>query len=113
MSVISTTCEFDGAVEFINDRRTRDGSPIHPQTVSEAFEKAVKRLGLPKLSLQGLRHTYATLALESGMRPWDLSDRLGHSSVAFTLQGYRHAVRATQDSAAEAAAAFILGASNA
>lgn len=44
------------------------------------------------------------------MKPWDLSDRLGHSSVAFTLQAYRHAVQATQESAAVTAASFILGA---
>jgi integrase len=86
-----------------------DGSPIHPQAISNSFERAVKLLRLPRLTFHGLRHTYATLALESGMRPWDLSDRLGHSSVAFTLQVYRHAVQSTQDSAAEAAAAFILG----
>ena len=43
------------------------------------------------------------------MKPWDLSDRLGHSSVAFTLNVYRHAIRATQDEAASTAAQFILG----
>lgn len=86
-----------------------DGSPWHPQLVSDAFDKAVKRSGLPRLRFHDLRHCHATLSLESGMRPWDLSDRLGHASVAFTLQTYRHAVQATQDSAALAAAEFILG----
>ena len=43
------------------------------------------------------------------MKPWDLSDRLGHSSVAFTLQAYRHAVQSTQETAARTAAAFIVG----
>jgi integrase len=63
---------------------------------------------LPKLSLHGLRHSYATLALASGMKPWDLSDRLGHASVAFTLSVYRHAIQGSQDDAATEAAAFIL-----
>lgn len=86
-----------------------NGELIHPQALSDAFEAHVKRLELPKLSFHGLRHTYATQALASGMKPWDLSDRLGHASVAFTLSSYRHAIQSTQDSAAESAAAFILG----
>lgn len=86
-----------------------DGNAMHPQALSDHFEAAVKRAQLPTLSLHGLRHTYATLALASGMKPWDLSDRLGHASVAFTLQVYRHAIQASQDTAAELAAAFILG----
>ncbi|CAN5892328.1 site-specific integrase [soil metagenome] len=86
-----------------------DGRPIHPHSVSGAFERAVKRSGLPPLRFHDLRHTYATLALEAGMKPWDLSDRLGHSTVAFTLQVYRHAIQATQESAAAMAAEFIVG----
>jgi integrase len=86
-----------------------DGHFIHPEAVSQGFEALTVRLQLPKLSFHGLRHSYATLALASGMKPWDLSDRLGHSSVAFTLQVYRHAIPAAQDEAASAAAAFILG----
>lgn len=86
-----------------------NGTNFHPSLVSDAFEKAMRRSGLPRLRLHDLRHTYATLALESGMKPWDVSDRIGHSSVAFTLQVYRHAVQATQDTAALAAASYILG----
>lgn len=86
-----------------------DGKLIHPEAVSQTFKALAGRLQLPKLSFHGLRHSYATLALASGMKPWDLSDRLGHSSVAFTLQVYRHAIPADQDNAAGAAAAFILG----
>lgn len=96
--------------EFVFTRE--DGSLIHPQSVSDAFERAVKQVSLPLIRFHDLRHTYATLALDAGMKPWDLSDRLGHSSVAFTLQAYRHAVQATQESAASVAASFILGASS-
>jgi len=86
-----------------------NGAAIHPQALSDHFEATVKKAQLPKLSLHGLRHSYATLALASGMKPWDLSDRLGHASVAFTLSVYRHAIQGSQDDAATAAAAFILG----
>jgi integrase len=86
-----------------------DGTLLHPQLLTDAFDRHVKTSGLPRIRLHDLRHTYATLALDSGMKPWDLSDRLGHSSVAFTLNIYRHAIKPTQDEAAAAAAAFILG----
>jgi integrase len=86
-----------------------DGSPLHPETVSDHFERRVRRAGLPRIRFHDLRHTYATLALEAGMKPWDLSDRLGHSSVAFTLAVYRHAIPSTQREATERAAVFILG----
>jgi integrase len=43
------------------------------------------------------------------MRPWDLSDRLGHSDTSMALDVYRHAIRSTQDEAAHRAARFILG----
>lgn len=86
-----------------------NGQLLHPQLVSQAFERRVRASGVRQISFHDLRHTYATLALASGMKPWDLSDRLGHSSVAFTLNIYRHAIRATQDEAASTAAQFILG----
>lgn len=86
-----------------------DGSAVHPQLLSDAFERHVKRLQLRQIRFHDLRHTYATLALDSGMKPWDVSDRLGHSSVAFTLDVYRHAIPSTQVEASNAAAALILG----
>jgi len=39
-----------------------------------------------------LRHTYATLALQAGVDAKTVSSRLGHSTVAFTLDVYTKAV---------------------
>jgi integrase len=38
-----------------------DGQTVNPQTLSQGFDRAVAKTGLPKLSLHGLRHTHATL----------------------------------------------------
>jgi integrase len=43
-----------------------DGSPIHPQAFSEAFERHVVAAGLPKIPLHGLRHTHAMIAFRWG-----------------------------------------------
>ena len=49
----------------------------------------MKRSGL-KLRLHDLRHTHAALILKSGVHPKIVSERLGHASVAFTLDTYSH-----------------------
>lgn len=62
-----------------------DGNLIHPQTLSQAFERTVATTTLPRLSLHDLRHTHATLLLKAGVPLKVVSERLGHSSPAFTM----------------------------
>jgi integrase len=66
------------------------GSPLFPRNVNRAFEAILKRADVPRVNLHGLRHTYASLALRSGLPLRELSDRLGHHSPAFTLSVYTH-----------------------
>jgi integrase len=85
-----------------------DGSPIHPQSFSEAFERHAAAAKLPKLRLHGLRHTHATLALRAGVHAKVVSERLGHASVAFTLDTYTDALPDMQETAAGMVAALVL-----
>ena len=78
-----------------------DGNPINPDTITSTFAKVAKRLGI-KLRLHDLRHTHATLMLKSGVHPKIVSERLGHATVAFTLDTYTHVVPGLQEAAAEA-----------
>ncbi len=89
-----------------------DGSPIHPDALTKQFIKAVKASGLPRIRLHDLRHTHATLALQAGIHPKVVSERLGHASVAFTLDTYSHAVPAMHEEAAEKLGAVVWGAGN-
>ncbi len=41
------------------------------------------------LSIHGLRHTHAPLALRHGIPPEVVSKQLGHTSAALTLSQYR------------------------
>lgn len=84
-----------------------DGSPIHPQSFSEAFRRHTATAGLPRIPLHGLRHTHATIALQAGIHPKVVSDRLGHFSAAFTLDTYSEAIPALQESAAGLVAALV------
>jgi integrase len=86
-----------------------DGTDLHPERVSELFDRLVKRSGLPRLTVHGLRHTHATLALEADVHPKTVQERLGHSSVAFALDRYSHAIPAMQEDVAAKIAALISG----
>ena len=80
-----------------------DGTPTHPEAFSQTFDRAVARLGLPAISLHDLRHTHATLLLRAGVPVKVVSERLGHSSPAFTMTVYQHVLPGMQ---ADAAALF-------
>jgi integrase len=86
-----------------------DGSALRPETVSTNFLRRQRHLNLPRLTLKGLRHTWATLALEQGIHPKVVQERLGHSTVNITLQVYSHVSPILHDEAANRIAGLILG----
>lgn len=49
-----------------------------------------------------LRHTHATMLLLANINPKIVSERLGHSTVAMTLNTYSHLLPDMQDIAVEA-----------
>jgi len=71
---------------MVNDK----GRPLHPDTITARFNRLVDRAGVPRIRLHDVRHTYATLALDMGVDPKTLSDRIGHANMAVTLQIYTH-----------------------
>jgi integrase len=72
--------------------------------------RRVEALGLPRIRLHDLRHTWATLALQGGVHPKIVQERLGHSSIAVTLDIYSHVSQPMASDAAERLAAVIFGA---
>jgi integrase len=85
-----------------------DGSPIHPHTFSQAFERIVARSGLPKIPLHGLRHTHATVGLALGVPAKVVTERLGHENVAFTLKQYAHVLPEMQAEATRLIASAVV-----
>ena len=71
--------------------------------MSQTFERLLKKMDLPRVRLHDLRHTHATLMRKEGVPVKVVSERLGHSSVAFTMQVYQHVLPGMQ---ADAAATF-------
>ena len=87
-----------------------DGRPYHPERVSTEFDRRVQKWGLQRITLHGLRHTWATLALRAGVHPKVVQERLGHSTIGVTLNIYSHVSVGMQRDAAEKVAGLIFGA---
>ena len=72
-----------------------DGTPLHPEHVSREFQRRIERINrdrqdddkLTRIRLHDLRHTWATLAMQSVIPPKVVQERLGHSRISITLMG--------------------------
>lgn len=84
-----------------------DGTPVHPDAFGKAFKRLQRDARLPMIRFHDLRHTHATLALQAGVHPRVVSERLGHSTVAMTLDTYSHVIPALQEEAAERVAELL------
>lgn len=86
-----------------------DGAPLHPDSITKTFKRAVERAGLPWIKLHGLRHSHATLMLQAGVSIKVVQERLGHSSVAITGDVYSHVTPGMQEDAADRVARLVDG----
>jgi integrase len=81
---------------------TPTGTPSDPSGTLKRFRSALRAAGLyDRYTFHSLRHTAATTMLTAGISAKVVADRLGHSSPAFTLERYAHAVRALDEDAAD------------
>jgi integrase len=85
------------------------GVPLDPDGLTQRFNRHVRESRLPRIRLHDLRHTHATLGLSANVHPKIMQERLGHATVAFTLDIYSHAVPTLQQDAAAKLAAVIDG----
>lgn len=80
----------------------RTGGMWSPDSVSRIHKELLAKVGMDTcIRFHDLRHTFATLAMQNGVDPKTLSDMLGHSSAAFTLDTYTHVTHQMQQAAAE------------
>ena len=77
-----------------------DGAPIAPDHLSREFSRIVKEAGLPKGTLHGLRHSYATALLSANVHPAVVQSALGHSSITLTIDTYSHVMPGLEEAAA-------------
>ncbi len=78
-----------------------DGEPIHPDRFSQCFRPIAAGVDVPRIRLHELRQTHATLLLKAHTPIKVVSERLGHSSPAFTMATYQHVLPGMQADAAQ------------
>ena len=86
-----------------------DGLTYHPEHVRQAFDRRVARTEVPRIRFHDLRHTHATLLLKAGVSPKVVSERLGHATVAFTMDVYAHVIPGMQAEAANLFRDLVFG----
>jgi integrase len=78
---------------------TYRGQPLNPSVIGHNFHKIALQANLPGVRFHDLRHTFASLMLLRGVSPKIISEALGHSSVAFTMDTYSHIIDGMQSDA--------------
>ena len=66
---------------------------VYNSTVNDRLERYCKDLGIPVISIHGLRHTHASLLLFAGVSIASVARRLGHASMTTTQKTYIHIIQ--------------------
>jgi len=78
-----------------------EGKPLRPNTVTRAWATIAAHAGVKVIRLHDARHSHASLMLKAGIHPKIVQERLGHSTIAMTIDTYSHVTPGLQQAAAE------------
>jgi integrase len=84
-----------------------DGSWLHPDEVSDLFDRLVERAGLPPINLRDLRHVAATVQHRAGADIHAIKEVLRHSTIALTSDTYTSLLPEVDREIAEKAAGVV------
>lgn len=65
-----------------------NGIPHAASSLNIFIEKQCRKVGIPKITVHGLRHIYATILIEQGVPIHKISALLGHASIHTTFDFY-------------------------
>ncbi len=65
------------------------GGPL-VNNLSRDYQLVLAKAGLPRVNFHSLRHAHASMLLSQGVHAKTISDRLGHSGIAITMDLYSH-----------------------
>ncbi|MBA2609504.1 MAG: site-specific integrase [Actinobacteria bacterium] len=83
------------------------GGFLNPESVSQLFNRIVRRTDVARVRFHDLRHTHASLLVSAGVPIKVVTERLGHSHPAFTMHTYQHLLPGMSAAAAEQFAALV------
>ena len=78
-----------------------DGSPMHPDSITDYCAKFSKQFNLPHINPHAFRHTMASLLYYNGQDTISISARLGHANPTTTAKIYAHVIEEADQKNAE------------
>jgi integrase len=96
-------CDLDLVIE------RGDGEHMDPDVLSAGFRRAAAAAGIEGARLHDVRHAFATTLLGAGVNVKVVSEALGHSSTAFTMDTYQHVLPTMGEQVAAAIEAALGG----
>ncbi|MCF2617782.1 site-specific integrase [Oscillibacter valericigenes] len=97
----------DDPAEFVLLRA--DGTPPSPDLLTRQMACLIEKYRLPKITLHGLRHSFASIANSQHIPMHDISHILGHSSITVTSSIYTHLFDETESTTLRIVAEAIRG----
>lgn len=66
---------------------------VYNSTINDILARHCSHVGVPTISIHGLRHTHASLLLFAGVSIASVARRLGHSNITTTQKTYLHIIQ--------------------
>ena len=85
-----------------------NGSPMHPDSVTDWLSKFSTRHGLPHINPHAFRHTMASMLYFNGVDSVSISHRLGHAQVSTTANIYAHVIEEADERNADILESIML-----
>lgn len=86
----------------------KDGSPYHPDSITQKWDRFMTKNNLKHIRLHDLRHTCATSMIANNVDVKTVQHRMGHSSCRTTMDIYAHCTQAMDQNAANIIDSVIL-----
>ena len=88
----------------------KTGGMYGPDCVGRIHKKLLEKAGIEEhVRFHDLRHTFSTLAIQSGIDPKTVAEILGHASAEFSLDVYTHVTAGMKKEAAQKISGFMAG----
>ncbi|SFL86938.1 Site-specific recombinase XerD [Paenibacillus sp. 1_12] len=86
---------FNRRTDFVT--HARNGNFVSPHNFIKEWKRVLLASKVRPIRFHDLRHTHATLLLESGVNVKAVAERLGHSTSSTTLDFYAHVTRRMEE----------------
>ena len=77
------------------------------KSIDKVWQRLRKEAGLPHVRIHDLRHTFASMLINSGRSLYEVQRLIGHSSASVTTERYAHLTTKTLQAATDSVAEYL------